>query len=390
MALPPKDKAKDPAFCAAPWINLETQPNGDIYPCCYYQGIKEFGNIHDNSTESSDAFKSLKEKFLKGETPELCYKCTNSEKNSGHSPRIGYNKQFEEWYEEFQKASPPYFLVLRLGNVCNFSCRICGPSDSTSWYSDAKKLGKSFEKEIPTERSPYSSPNVQTHLKQLALNARSIVFAGGEPLLHDLQYDILNTLIVNEHTNISLCYITNLSTLNYKEYNPLRMWENFDHLNIKVSLDDIGKRGEYIRKGMDFDKTIRNIQLLANNKIEPTITITVSLFNILNLKNIFEEIINNNIAKIDKIHLNLLYTPLIYSCTVLPHEKKAKAQEEIRKIVNTFKPRKDCELYQKLMMIHELVSNQDHSDLFLGFLAHTKRLDALRGESFNSLFPEFF
>ena len=39
------------SFCVLPWVHLNVQPNGDIYPCCMAPYGKSIGNTTDNTLE---------------------------------------------------------------------------------------------------------------------------------------------------------------------------------------------------------------------------------------------------------------------------------------------------------------------------------------------------
>ena len=81
-------------------------------------------------------------------------------------------------------------------------------------------------------------------------NVEKIYFAGGEPLIMPEHFQLLTKLIeTGRSKNVTLIYNTNCTILDYKGNNLLDLWKNFKWVNIGASIDAMGTRIEYIRKG---------------------------------------------------------------------------------------------------------------------------------------------
>lgn len=83
--------------------------------------------------------------------------------------------------------------------------------------------------------------------------------AGGEPLLIDFHYRILERLIKNGHTATKLYYDTNLSTLTHKKWDVIKLWKKFENIKLSLSLDGVDAQGEYIRHGLKYDHWKKNV-----------------------------------------------------------------------------------------------------------------------------------
>ena len=68
-------------------------------------------------------------------------------------------------------------------------------------------------------------------------------------MLMDEHYKMLELLIEKNLTHVRLIYNTNFSELTYKKRDVLTMWKQFDSVSVGASLDGMGARGEYMRKG---------------------------------------------------------------------------------------------------------------------------------------------
>ena len=134
-------------FCVLPWISLEASPIGTVRPCCLaeeeildndgnkFQLISaDFKHIQD-----SDYMRDLRTDFLMGDRPDTCVKCWAVEDAGGTSKRqhtlnrLKHMSMGESWTQD---AKPLMFLDLKLGNICNLKCRICGSWSSSQFASE--------------------------------------------------------------------------------------------------------------------------------------------------------------------------------------------------------------------------------------------------------------
>ena len=93
---------RNKSFCALPWVNLSTDPDGSIKPCCIStEHIKKddgtlFNLGHDSieSIYNSKHFQGIRTKMVSGDYVKGCEKCYESEKYSSRSNRITYNEKY--------------------------------------------------------------------------------------------------------------------------------------------------------------------------------------------------------------------------------------------------------------------------------------------------------
>jgi glutamate-1-semialdehyde 2,1-aminomutase len=152
-------------FCVLPWISLEASPIGTVRPCCLAE--KEIQDNHGNkfelstadfkSIQDSDYMKDLRTEFLIGHLPETCSKCWAVEDSGGTSKRmhtldrLKHIDMGENWTQD---AKPLMFLDLKLGNICNLKCRICGSWSSSQYASEELKFVKDkITNKIPDKKT---------------------------------------------------------------------------------------------------------------------------------------------------------------------------------------------------------------------------------------------
>lgn len=129
-----------PKICCIPWISMETTPMGKCRPCCLAK--EEIPGIDLRNDTIQDAYNSgymqdLRQQFLNGEKPETCNRCWEEESAGKMSKRMNTKVRLKHLMPNIQyqnlKPDQLWFLDLKLGNVCNLKCRICGSWSSSKW-----------------------------------------------------------------------------------------------------------------------------------------------------------------------------------------------------------------------------------------------------------------
>ena len=209
---------------------------------------------------------------------------------------------------------------------------------------------------------------------------QEIYFAGGEPLISDHHYHIIDKLLENQ-IYPTIRYNTNLSTLTYKGRNIIDIWKNFPNIELYVSFDGIGKRGELIRKGFDSKRFIKNILKIQNEL--PYLSIhynfVVYILNAYHFMDAHEFMVDNGILRsCDSISFTLLKDPQYLRITTLDPESK---KEVIKKI-------EDSKLKSHYMHILNFLLNEDNSSFIPQFKFMSDALDAVRNENTLETIPE--
>ena len=138
-------------FCVLPWVSLEASPIGTVRPCCLAKNelSDNLGNKFDlNNAKLSDITNSneltnLRKEFLDGKMPSACQRCWSEEDAGRTSKRMHTLDRLKDILKhETTWTSEPkhlYFLDLKLGNICNLKCRICGSWSSSTYAGEELK-----------------------------------------------------------------------------------------------------------------------------------------------------------------------------------------------------------------------------------------------------------
>ena len=200
-------------FCVLPWVSLEASPIGTVRPCCLADDeiVDDAGNKFELSTatfkevQHSNHMQSLREQFLAGEKPQTCRKCWNEERSGRTSKRMHTLDRMKhmgiggEWTAD---AKPLMFLDLKLGNICNLKCRICG-SWSSSQFA-AEEIANTRPEQRKTSYAyqmlragawPRDNPQFWDQIDSVLNDIRYIEFTGGEPFMIQEHFQMLQGIV---------------------------------------------------------------------------------------------------------------------------------------------------------------------------------------------------
>jgi len=266
--------------CLSPFVHLHISNDGTAKACCVAN--IPFGNINTQTLEEiwqGAPINKLREKFSKGETDPRCAVCHKLEATGGKSIRMETNEKFQHIELKNPPVSPVYFDI-RFSNICNFRCRTCYHGASSKWFNDAKTLGTNIgEKAIIKNIKDINDFIAKTG--NALLQAEEFYFAGGEPLVTEEHYLLLEWLIKNKATKARLRYNTNFSKLEFKHWKVLGLWKHFPEVEVLASIDAAGDLGEYIRKEMEWETIVENrTKIRALPHVKFKIAPTISVLNI--------------------------------------------------------------------------------------------------------------
>ena len=399
------------SFCMMPFVHLHVTQHGTVTPCCQtpWDEPSSFGNAKTSSLEEiwrSEAMNTFRAKMLRGERDDRCTRCYEKESSGWKTLRQITNENFKHHFSRVTSANSdgslsdptkakPVYYDLRFSNVCNYRCRICGPWSSSKWHKDAKEIGMTDNESSLT----HAVPDSKVLLQQFEANidqVEEVYFAGGEPMIMDEHYKMLEILVKHGKQKTRLMYNTNFSVLKHKQWDALELWKHFDHINIAASLDAMGPRGELLRKEQTWDGILKNLTFLKEQAphVKFMISPTVYALNIIHLPDFHKTMVRDGHILAEDFVPSLLIQPEYYNIRCLPNDVKTTVSETIDQHLQWLDSQPTANLekmayvkqtYQNLL---EHMHHEDRLHLIPELKKRIKALDQLRGEESFKVFPE--
>ena len=388
-------------FCMIPWIHMHAFPDGRAYPCCLGEMDHPIGSLKTHTLRevwNDDPYKLMRKNMLEDKPCKECTKCYEQEASGLVSMRESTNKNFghhialvddtkeDGSYDDFKLR----YYDIRFSNLCNFACRTCGSIFSSNWYKDEKAAGWNPQHPMVMYAGK-DKDDMWTQMQEHIPHLEQIYWAGGEPLIMEEHWKVLDELVRREMFHVRLVYNTNFSTMKYKGRDVFEMWKLFDCVSVGASLDGSYARGEYIRKGQDWKETVENRERML--KICPNVDFyvssTISILNVLHISDFHREWSDLGLLRPMDWNINILQHPIRYRVDVLPDNLKLQAKDKIEQHIDWLKPRdlltRATNGYQGII---NFMMQQDNSNQLPDFFKTNNLIDSVRKEDFFSVFPE--
>jgi hypothetical protein len=451
-------------FCILPWVHLSTRPDGSMRVCCTANASsvgatndKEHGgqvgilktedgkpnnlNVSDFlSSWNSTYMKNVRKQMLNGEMPPSCLKCYKEEA-AGHnskrmwetaywSQRVDVDKLIENTADDGSVPPQLAYIDLRFGTKCQLACVMCSPHDSSGWIKDYKAIFPAVENASLKETmqwkdkgsingSSYNwhkqNPIFWQQFYEQIPHMQQIYFAGGESLIIEEHYDILEECIRQGYAkDLELRY--NSNGVEWRE-DLFDLWKEFKLVRFHYSVDSIGEMNEYIRypsKWARTEEVFRILDTQTSDNVEVTIACAVQALNIYYIPEFLKWKLTQGFRKINMwpfgaggINYHFVYHPPHLNVKILPKEFKEKCRQHYEEFypwweenwelgvpswhkgkVTKDKWRSASYGIDRLEGMLKFMESEDWSNRLPEMKEYLEKIDAHRSLSFDEIFPE--
>jgi radical SAM protein with 4Fe4S-binding SPASM domain len=392
---------KSDNFCMLPWMHLHAFPDGRAYPCCFALDQYPVGDLNKNSMEevfNGEQMKAMRLNMLSNKPSKECGKCYDQEKSGFFSLRLSSNKHFGhniDMVDNTKSDGSADFVIkywdIRFSNLCNFACRSCGTWFSSNWYEDHKKLTGKPPDHAKIMKVGRTADDIWNQMLTQFDHVEQFYFAGGEPLIMEEHYKILKELDRRKMYHVRLIYNTNFSKLTFKDMDVLELWNKFDSVSVGASLDAMGPRAEYMRKGTvwsDIETNRRRMQEVCP-QVDFYISATVGLINVLHVVDFHRSWSEQGYIKPQDFNFNLLQFPFWQRIDLLPESIKQQVKEKYESHIAWLKPQDHLTRATKGFQSGlDYMMRRDNFNKIEEFKAGMKKLDNIRNENILETFPE--
>jgi MoaA/NifB/PqqE/SkfB family radical SAM enzyme len=387
-------------FCVLPWVSLEASPIGTVRPCCLADDelVDDAGekfsllNANFQDIQKSNSMRTLRQQFLAGQKPQTCRKCWNEERAGRTSKRMHTLDRLKhvvtdtEWTAD---AKPLMFLDLKLGNICNLKCRICGSWSSSQFATEeiAQLSGEEKKKShaytmLRAGAWPQENQSFWNEIDSVLNDIRYIEFTGGEPFMIAEHFEMLQGIVDRGIAHqVEIHYNTNGTQ--YPEQ-AIDIWRHFKTVEIAFSIDDLGERFEYQRSNAVWSEVEQNLGRFRDLKAQhPNIRLqccsTVNVFNVRYIDQLARWLEHQGF---DYVYWNMMHDAWYFSIATLPESVKT---EIILHLENAVVPAQWREEFDRICDFMRKGASTD------GFMLRMKvrDLDRKRGQNLATVEPEF-
>jgi MoaA/NifB/PqqE/SkfB family radical SAM enzyme len=326
---------------------------GTVRPCCmaHEEITDSTGRKYDltqdtlESAYNSEYMQDLRRQFRRGEQPKTCNRCWEEEAAGRDSKRINSQIRLKELYQQVDWANDApdqlWFVDLKLGNICNLKCRICGSWSSSKWAeeemnylpADVDKKSHIAYTWLKQGAWPRKTETFWDNMRALLPNIRYFEFTGGEPWLINEHWELLEFAVANGYgRQIDIHYNTN-ATQPPTRLVPLL--SKLGRVDIALSIDNVGPKFEYERYGARWDEAnkivdaVHGLQLMHPN-------VTTQLCFTINIQNVYylDELLAWAATKpFGSVYFNMLHSPDHMS---IQHMTPAARELVLNKLKTTF------------------------------------------------------
>ena len=386
-------------FCVLPWISIEASPIGTVRPCCLADDeiVDNAGRKFELSTanfadiQNSNHMQNIRQQFLDGQQPQTCRKCWNEERSGRTSKRMHTLDRLKhmgigsEWTQD---AKPLMFLDLKLGNICNLKCRICGSWSSSQFAAEEIAILPREEQKkshaytmLRAGAWPRENQSFWREIDGVLNDIRYIEFTGGEPFMIAEHFEMLQGIVDRGIApQVEIHYNTNGTQ--YPE-SAEAIWKHFKTVEIAFSLDDVGKRFEYQRSNAVWADVCANLDRFRDLKeiysnIELQVCTTVNIFNVRYLGDIAHWLEQNK-ESFTFVYWNMMHDAWYFSIGCLPDSAKKAISEYLDSVTTIYRDEFD--------RIRDFMNNGASTD---GFMTRMKiaDLDRKRNQDLRTVAPE--
>lgn len=367
--------------CLLPWIEMHIDTLGSLKTCCAQSDYLEVNNAKPlSSVFNGDQFQAIRSQFLSGQIPKVCETCIKADKN-GLSYKTVKSKEWSSYASEVlalenqKNKFPIRFLDLRFGNLCNFACRTCDSNSSSRWEGINSSVGRKV-----SSAQGVAKNILLEQIFSILDEVEEIYFAGGEPLLSEEHYLVLEEIIRRKKTSIKITYNTNLSLLRAHGRDVIKLWEKLDQVIVYPSIDSIGARGEYIRSGLKWNQFEENF--IKIKRYVGNLQGVLSAYNVFSIADLVLWAHQQGVA----LGIFPAYHPVEISAAVLPEAIRHAAANNLRAI-QVRNPLSAYQQSQITLAINFLQNNYtpEHTSKFMRF---NQSLDYFHKTDFFQVFPE--
>jgi MoaA/NifB/PqqE/SkfB family radical SAM enzyme len=398
-------------FCILPFISSRIW-HSLVVPCCINHdtvfGLSNEKSLDEIYSNDNAVLTDFRQQLLNGpELPSTCSRCNDCEKSNVFSMRQSANNTWAHIMDQLEFDDNNNLIENKFyfwdgvgySNLCNLKCRMCPSYLSSSTRAEEIKHNLDIKPVSPIQSEFIKNYKFPEKLKGNTIESfndindfykffekhidyiEEIKFEGGEPMMLEQHYRILELLVEKNKTDVVLKYPTNMTTLSLKHYNVLDLWKKFKTVRVSISLDAYGDQNHYIRHPSIWEEIVENIKRVRAEcpHVKIDIITAIQILNSFAATKLHKWALDNDLP----INFNFLKYPSYLSLYALPKVYKQRVQDHWDDYKKSLKDTTAIDGFLRMMWA------ENNSNLIPEFLNRIEERDLIRKESLLETFPEF-
>jgi hypothetical protein len=387
------------SFCIVPWTSMMINPTSQVQPCC--ESTEILGSCSTQSLQqiwNNVTTKNLRKNMLLGVKPTSCQNCYYKEDLGKDSLRKSLNRRFMHQIGKINLTEQDghlenfnlNYIDARFNNLCNLSCRMCDPGSSSSWYNPALAIGKIDKSFTALQVAGKHDFDIYNQILSHIDTIERIYFAGGEPLIIEQFYKLVEELDRCGHHHVELIYNINMTKSGLGNRSVFDLWKNFKKISVGASLDGEYERGEYLRTGQHWQDVLdfRSTMLEKRPDIDFYVSATINIINALHLPDFHRSWVDRGLISAEDFNIGLLKNPEYLRVDRAPPFFKESIKNKYQKHLEWLRPKDPL---GRAVNGFESVINFLDNDLDFDakdFWSNITPLDQYHGQNLAQTFPE--
>lgn len=414
-----------PSLCAAKWYQTTLHlGNAETHSCHHpprhsipFENLK----LNPSALHNTPYKKEQRKLMLQGKRPAECSYCWKVEDAGENLLSDRHYKSGEDWAMGLIEGLKdlkgdedviPRYLEVSFSSLCQLKCSYCDPYISSSIakeietfgpYPTSQEFGKYSPQVINQQEIKESFwkwwPQIKNDLKVLRLT-------GGEPLLHEDVFKVLEDLKQHPSPKLKLSITSNLMIAQSKLDDFLSLSQlliqkkSIQNLHLYTSIDTWGEQAEWLRAGLKISTYTTHLERALNlcPQMEVTILVTFNILSLFKFKELLEYVLwlRNKFPQSQiKVGVSYLQYPQFLSVDTLPRHCAHLFEEIIqfyhahsisKRGTSGFSPSEIARFERIYSSWKESTVIEGLSDLEI----FIKNYDQRKGLNFNQVFPDFW
>jgi radical SAM protein with 4Fe4S-binding SPASM domain len=246
-------------FCSVPWNYFKVDMRGDVYTCV--NGKQVLGNLNNTDIKEillNPKLADIKQNLSNDILDTNCKFCQSYENNVDSTNSYDflrglYNSMFKSTTVDYDNKNEFKLqgVDLHWSSICDLKCITC-------WSDQSSSIAKEQGKEVlhtPTEQADKLIDYIVANQETL----KEIYLSGGEPTLikHNLR------LLKKLRRDLPFQIRVNTNMMYEADNQIIKELQEFPNVFVTISADAMNERFNYIRRGADWNKFLKNLDNLA-------------------------------------------------------------------------------------------------------------------------------